>query len=112
MDDGEVFSGETCSLREVLDLVGDKWAIRVLVQLGHGPRPIAELPVCDRLGERQLCAKDRHGVDGHHVTHAGCDPQRIHRASGQRLAEGTRPFEGDPAFGIADQLEANLLEPG
>jgi len=43
MDDGEDFSGERCSLREVLDLVGDKWAIGVLVQLGSGPRRFSEI---------------------------------------------------------------------
>ncbi|MET8995333.1 helix-turn-helix domain-containing protein [Amycolatopsis sp. NPDC004169] len=43
MDNGEIPSAEMCSLREVLDLVGDKWAIRVLVQLGSGPRRFSEL---------------------------------------------------------------------
>ena len=43
MDDGETLPAEMCSLREVLDLVGDKWAIRVLVQLGSGPRRFSEL---------------------------------------------------------------------
>jgi DNA-binding HxlR family transcriptional regulator len=43
MDDREIPQGEMCSLREVLDLVGDKWAIRVLVQLGDGPRRFSEL---------------------------------------------------------------------
>ena len=43
MDDEEIPAAEMCSLREVLALVGDKWAIRVLVQLGDGPRRFSEL---------------------------------------------------------------------
>ncbi|MEV4754988.1 helix-turn-helix domain-containing protein [Micromonospora sp. NPDC049559] len=36
-------SGETCALREVLALIGDKWSAQVLVQLGTGPRRFTEL---------------------------------------------------------------------
>jgi DNA-binding HxlR family transcriptional regulator len=43
MDDGEIPSAGSCSLREVLDLVGDKWAMAVLVQLSGGRRRFSEL---------------------------------------------------------------------
>jgi DNA-binding HxlR family transcriptional regulator len=43
MDDGEVPSAEGFALREVLDLVGDKWALAVLAQLSGGPRRFSEL---------------------------------------------------------------------
>lgn len=43
MGDGEIPSAQTCSLREVLDLVGDKWAMAVLVQLSGGRRRFSEL---------------------------------------------------------------------
>lgn len=32
-----------CLLREVLDLVGDKWSVQVLIALGPGPRRFTEL---------------------------------------------------------------------
>ena len=55
MDDGEILPAEMCSLREVLDLVGDKWAIRVLVQLGGGPRRFSELErALDGVSRRML----------------------------------------------------------
>jgi DNA-binding HxlR family transcriptional regulator len=52
MDNGEV---PLCSLREVLDLVGDKWAIQVLVRLGDGPRRFSELErALPRVSRRML----------------------------------------------------------
>jgi DNA-binding HxlR family transcriptional regulator len=55
MDNGETPPAEMCSLREVLDLVGDKWAIRVLVQLGAGPRRFSELErALDGVSRRML----------------------------------------------------------
>jgi DNA-binding HxlR family transcriptional regulator len=43
MDDGEIASAEAYALRDVLDLVGDKWALAVLDQLSGGPRRFSEL---------------------------------------------------------------------
>jgi DNA-binding HxlR family transcriptional regulator len=55
MDDDEISPAQTCSLREVLDLVGDKWAIRVLVQLADGPRRFSELErALDGVSRRML----------------------------------------------------------
>lgn len=55
MHDSEIPPAEMCSLREILDLVGDKWAIRVLVQLGDGPRRFSELErAIDGVSRRML----------------------------------------------------------
>lgn len=55
MDNGETPPADACSLREVLDLVGDKWAVRVLVRLGDGPRRFSELErALDGVSRRML----------------------------------------------------------
>lgn len=41
---GEVATAaDSCRVRTVLDRIGDKWAIYVVNQLGHGPRRFSEL---------------------------------------------------------------------
>ena len=55
MDNGEVLPAGTCSIREVLDLVGDKWALQALIQLGDGPRRFSELErALDGVSRRML----------------------------------------------------------
>lgn len=62
MDDSEDLS-ERCSLREVLDLVGDKWAIGVLVQLGSGPRRFSEIERALNGVSRRMLALTLRGLE-------------------------------------------------
>lgn len=48
-------SGEGCPVRDVLERVGDKWSVLLVVELTHGPRRFSELlRAVDGISRRML----------------------------------------------------------
>ena len=77
-------------------------------ELGHGPRPIAELAMRHRLGEGQLGAHDRHVGDLCGATDAGGHAEGVQRPAGQRLTQRPGPLERQATLRIATQGDLGL----
>jgi DNA-binding HxlR family transcriptional regulator len=88
--------GETCPLREVLALIGDKWSTQVLVQLGSGPRRFTELEraiegVSRRMLTLSLRSLERNGLVTRTVYPDA--PPRVEYATTPLIEEIVDPLE-------------------
>lgn len=87
---------EACSLRDVLDRVGDKWSVLVMAMLGGGPRRYSDLRrAIDGISQRMLTLTlrglNRDGLVTRTVTPS--TPPQVHYALtpvGQTLAVEVR----------------------
>ena len=102
---GELGHGEDATEEHRL-----RWCVSEDSQLWQRPRTIAELPMRQRLGDRQLGAHDGHVGDLGGATNAGGHAEGVQRPAGQRLAQGAGSLERQATLRIATQGDLGLSD--